>query len=146
MIIEITCGVQFGSLALVADGIHMSTHALAFLITALAYSYSRKHADDPMYVFGTGKVGDLAAYTSAIILIGIAVYIMYDGIYRFVYPEEIVFEKALIVSFVGLSVNIASGLILGKFPCIQFIFSFSTSIFSNFVPSFSKRSATQLLV
>jgi len=113
MVIEITCGVQFGSLALVADGIHMSTHALAFLITAVAYSYSRKHADDPMYVFGTGKVGDLAAYSSAIILIGIAVYIMYDGIYRFVYPEEIEFEKALIVSFVGLTVNIASGLILG---------------------------------
>ena len=113
MVIEITCGVQFGSLALVADGIHLSTHALAFFITAVAYSYSRKHADDPMYVFGTGKVGDLAAYTSAIILIGIAIYIFYDGIYRFIYPEKIEFEKAFIVSFVGLTVNIASGLILG---------------------------------
>ena len=113
MVIEITCGVQFGSLALVADGIHLSTHALAFFITAVAYSYSRKHAVDPMYVFGTGKVGDLAAYTSAIILIGIAIYIFYDGIYRFIYPEKIEFEKAFIVSFVGLTVNIASGLILG---------------------------------
>lgn len=115
MIIEITCGIQFGSLALVADGIHMSTHALAFLITAVAYSYSRKHANNPAYVFGTGKIGDLAAYTSAIILIGIAIYIMYDGIYRIIFPEELVFVNALIVSFVGLSVNIASGLILGSF-------------------------------
>jgi len=114
MIVEITCGLMFGSLALVADGIHMSTHAIAFFITAFAYSYSRKHANSPSYVFGTGKVGELAAYTSALILIGISLYILYDGINRFVYPEDIIFEKALPVAFVGLSVNIASGFILGS--------------------------------
>jgi cation diffusion facilitator family transporter len=115
MIIEITCGALFGSLALVADGIHMSTHAIAFLITALAYSFARKHANNPTYVFGTGKIGELAAYTSAIILVIISLYIMYDGIYRFIYPTKLDYLKALYVSFVGLSVNIASGVILGMF-------------------------------
>lgn len=113
MIIEIICGSLFGSLALIADGIHMSTHTIAFGITASAYSISRKYRNDPRFVFGTGKIGELAAYTSAIILLGISIYIIYDGLYRFVYPQEIVFVKALIVSFVGLSVNIASGFILG---------------------------------
>lgn len=113
MVLEITCGVYFGSLALVADGIHMSTHAIAFFITATAYSYARRHAQDPRFVFGTGKVGELSAYTSAIILIAIALYIMYDGLYRFVKPQPLEYLKALPVAFVGLSTNILSGLLLG---------------------------------
>ncbi|WP_201326342.1 cation transporter, partial [Burkholderia sp. E168m23] len=68
MIAEIVGGTLFGSLALVADGLHMSTHAGAMLIAALAYTYARRHADDPRFVFGTGKLGDLAGFTSAIVL------------------------------------------------------------------------------
>lgn len=116
MIVEITCGVMFGSLALIADGIHMSTHSLAFLITACAYSYSRHKAENPNFVFGTGKVGELSSFTCAIILIGVAIYILYDGISRFVYPATLHFKEALPVAFVGLSVNIASALIL-FLPC-----------------------------
>lgn len=112
MIIEITCGIQFGSLALVADGIHMSTHALAFLITALAYTFSRKHSNNPYFVFGTGKIGELSSFSCAIILIGVAGYILYEGIYRFVNPEELNFLRALPVAFVGLFVNVASAAIL----------------------------------
>eukprot|EP01038_Epipyxis_sp_PR26KG_P012643 gene12643-16951_t len=112
MIIEITCGVAFGSLALIADGIHMSTHAIAFFISASAYSYARVHATDPRYVFGTGKIGELSAYTSAIILVIIALYIFYEGIVRFITPETLKYKEALAVSFIGLSVNILSGLLL----------------------------------
>src|ERR1035438_8051692 len=72
MIVEIVGGSLYGSLALVADGLHMSTHAGAMLIAALAYTYARRHANDPRFVFGTGKLGDLAGFTSAIILALIA--------------------------------------------------------------------------
>ena len=113
MVIEITCGVLFGSLALVADGIHMSSPVIAFFVSATAYSYSRMHVDNPKYVFGTAKIGDLAAYTSALILIGIAIYIIYDGIDRFINPQPLVFLEALYVAFVGLAVNIVSGILLG---------------------------------
>src|SRR4051794_26780211 len=68
MVLEIVGGLLFGSIALVADGLHMSTHAGALLLAALAYSYSRKHATDPRFTFGTGKLGDLAGFTSAVIL------------------------------------------------------------------------------
>jgi Co/Zn/Cd efflux system component len=112
MVIEISCGLLFGSLALVADGIHMSTHVIAFFITASAYSYSRKYAHDERFVFGTGKIGELAAYTSAIILIAIAIYIFYDGINRFIHPKEVDYLNALPVAFLGLFVNIGSGLLL----------------------------------
>ena len=113
MILEIGCGIRFGSLALIADGIHMSTHAFAFLITALSYSYARKHSDDPRFVFGTGKVGDLAAFSSAIILFLIALFIMYEGLYRYLHPQQINYSEAIPVAFVGLTVNILSGAILG---------------------------------
>ena len=78
MIAEIAGGLLFGSIALVADGMHMSTHAGALLLAALAYSYARRHADDPRFTFGTGKLGDLAGFTSAIILAIIAVLIGYE--------------------------------------------------------------------
>src|SRR5215471_16564079 len=68
MIAEIVGGLLFGSIALVADGLHMSTHASALLLAALAYNYARRHADDPRFTFGTGKLGDLAGFTSAIVL------------------------------------------------------------------------------
>src|SRR5215469_515629 len=77
MVAEIVGGFLFGSIALVADGMHMSTHAGALLLAALAYSYARKHADDPRFVFGTRKLGDLAGFTSAVVLVMIAALIGY---------------------------------------------------------------------
>ena len=75
MVAEIAGGLMFGSIGLVADGLHMSTHASALLLAALAYSYARRHADDARFSFGTGKLGDLAGFTSAIVLAMIAVLI-----------------------------------------------------------------------
>ena len=103
---------SLGSLALVSDGVHMSTHATAFFISAMAYSYSKKKANDPRFVFGTGKVGELAAYSSALILFGVSIYIIVSSILRFIYPQSLDLVPSLIVSFVGLSVNVASGLFL----------------------------------
>src|SRR6201985_3871661 len=82
MVAEIVGGLLFGSIALVADGLHMSTHAGALLLAALAYTYARRHADDPRFTFGTGKLGDLAGFTSAIILAMIALLIGYGAITR----------------------------------------------------------------
>src|SRR5208282_1167240 len=82
MAVEIIGGLLFGSIALVADGLHMSTHAGALLLAALAYSYARKHATDPRFSFGTGKLGDLAGFTSAIVLAMIALVIGYAAVQR----------------------------------------------------------------
>jgi cation diffusion facilitator family transporter len=108
MLIEIVGGSLFGSLALVADGLHMSTHAGAMLIAALAYTYARKHAADPRFVFGTGKLGDLAGFTSAIALAMIALLIGYEAVSRFLSPVPIHFGEAIPIAVVGLLVNIAS--------------------------------------
>src|ERR1700747_3924345 len=83
MVAEIVGGSLFGSLALVADGLHMSTHAGAMLIAALAYTYARRHAGDTRFVFGTGKLGDLAGFSSAIVLAIIALLIGYEAVSRF---------------------------------------------------------------
>jgi len=82
MIAEIIGGALFGSLALIADGLHMSTHAGALLLAALAYSYARKYANDRNFTFGTGKFGDLAGYSSAIVLAMIALLIAYEAVSR----------------------------------------------------------------
>lgn len=108
MLIEIVGGSLFGSLALVADGLHMSTHAGAMLIAALAYSYARKHATNSSFVFGTGKLGDLAGFTSAIVLAMIALLIGYEAISRLLSPVPIHFGEAIPIAVVGLLVNIAS--------------------------------------
>ncbi|SIT39973.1 Cation diffusion facilitator family transporter [Paraburkholderia ribeironis] len=108
MLIEIVGGSLFGSLALVADGLHMSTHAGAMLIAALAYTYARKHATDSRFVFGTGKLGDLAGFSSAIVLAMIALLIGYEAISRFLSPVPIHFGEAIPIAVVGLLVNIAS--------------------------------------
>lgn len=112
MIAEIIGGSMFGSLALVADGLHMSTHAGAMLIAALAYTYARKHANDPRFVFGTGKLGDLAGFTSAIILAMIALLIGYEAVSRFMSPVPIHFTEAIPIAVVGLLVNIVSAWLL----------------------------------
>jgi len=108
MLVEIVGGSMFGSLALVADGLHMSTHAGAMLIAALAYTYARKHATDSRFVFGTGKLGDLAGFTSAIVLAMIAVLIGYEAVSRFLSPVPIHFGEAIPIAVVGLLVNLAS--------------------------------------
>lgn len=108
MLVEIVGGGMFGSLALVADGLHMSTHAGAMLIAALAYTYARKHASDSRFVFGTGKLGDLAGFTSAIVLAMIALLIGYEAVARFLAPIPIHFDEAIPIAVVGLVVNLAS--------------------------------------
>jgi cation diffusion facilitator family transporter len=113
MITEIVGGLLFGSIALVADGLHMSTHAGALLLAALAYSYARKHADDPRFTFGTGKLGDLAGFASAIILAMIALLIGYDAISRLFEPVPIHFAEAIPIACLGLAVNVASAWLLG---------------------------------
>jgi cation diffusion facilitator family transporter len=89
MLAEIVGGLLFGSIALVADGLHMSTHAGALLLAALAYTYARKHADDRRFSFGTGKFGDLAGFSSAIVLAMIALLIGYEAVSRFFSPVPI---------------------------------------------------------
>jgi len=113
MVIEITAGTVFGSMALVADGWHMSTHAAALLIAALAYGYARKNARNPQFTFGTGKIGDLAGFASAVILALIALLIGWESLVRLYSPVAINFTQAIIVAVIGLLVNLVSALILG---------------------------------
>ena len=112
MVLEIAGGTLFGSIALVADGLHMSTHAGALLLAALAYSYARRHAGDARFSFGTGKLGDLAGFTSAIVLAMISVLIGYEAVTRFVSPVPIHFAEAIPIAVLGLAVNIASAWLL----------------------------------
>jgi cation diffusion facilitator family transporter len=112
MIAEIVGGLLFGSIALVADGLHMSTHAGALLLAALAYTYARRHVDDPRFTFGTGKLGDLAGFTSAIILAMIALLIGYEAVSRILEPVPIHFAEAIPIAVLGLAVNVASAWLL----------------------------------
>src|SRR6202166_3005247 len=112
MVAEIVGGLLFGSIALVADGLHMSTHAGALLLAALAYTYSRTHAHDRSFTFGTGKLGDLAGFTSAIILAMIALLIGYEAVTRIFAPVTIHFAEAIPIACLGLVVNITSAWLL----------------------------------
>lgn len=112
MVLEIVGGWLFGSIALVADGLHMSTHAGAMLLAALAYSAARRYANDPRFTFGTGKLGDLAGFTSAIILAMIALLISYEAISRIFEPVPIHFAEAIPIAVLGLGVNAASAWLL----------------------------------
>jgi Co/Zn/Cd efflux system component len=112
MVAEIVGGLLFGSIALVADGLHMSTHASALLLAALAYRYARRHADDPRFSFGTGKLGDLAGFSSAVVLAMIALLIGYEAISRLFAPVPISFGEAIPIAVLGLIVNIASVILL----------------------------------
>jgi cation diffusion facilitator family transporter len=112
MVAEIIGGTLFGSLALIADGLHMSTHAGALLLAALAYTYARKYANDRNFTFGTGKFGDLAGYTSAIVLAMIALLIAYEAVSRLFNPVPISFNEAIPIAVLGLAVNIASAWLL----------------------------------
>jgi cation diffusion facilitator family transporter len=112
MVAEIVGGLWFGSVALVADGLHMSTHAGALLIAALAYTYSRRYARDERLAFGTGKLGDLAAFTSAIVLAMIALLIGYESIDRLFNPVAIAFNQAIPIAVLGLGINLLSAFLL----------------------------------
>lgn len=113
MCAEIVGGLLFGSIALVADGLHMSTHAGALLLAAIAYSYARRHAHDQRFTYGTGKLGDLAGFTSAIVLVMIAILIGYESVVRLFHPVQIRFSQAIPIAGLGLLVNLASAWVLG---------------------------------
>ena len=112
MLVEIIAGILFGSIALVADGLHMSTHAGALLLAAFAYTFSRRYARDPRFSFGTGKLGDLAGFTSAIVLAMIALLIGYESVARLLKPVPIHFGEAIPIAVIGLCVNVASAWLL----------------------------------
>ena len=112
MVLEIAGGLLFGSIALVADGLHMTTHAGALLLAALAYRYARRHATDPGFTFGTGKLGDLAGFTSAIVLAMISLLIAWEAVGRLLAPTPILFDEAIPIAGLGLVVNIVSAWLL----------------------------------
>ncbi len=112
MIVEIVSGLVFGSMALLADGWHMASHASAMGITAAAYYWGRKHQGNRRFTFGTGKFGDLAGYSSALLLGLIALLMAYESILRFFNPVTIHFNESILVAVIGLLVNLASALIL----------------------------------
>src|SRR5512142_3284466 len=106
MVVEIAAGIGFRSMALLADGWHMSTHVAAFLITALAYRFSRRHAADWRYSFGTGKMGVLGGFASAVLLAVIALFMAGESVHRFFAPLPIRFDQAIGVAVIGLVVNL----------------------------------------
>ena len=112
MVAEIAAGTIFGSMALTADGWHMSTHAAAMLIAALAYMFASRQAHNPRFSFGTGKLGDLAAFASAIVLALVALLIGWESLMRFYAPVDISFPQAITVAAIGLVVNLVSALVL----------------------------------
>lgn len=112
MVIEIVAGWLTGSMALLADGWHMGTHFFALGITAFAYWFARKHKDNPSYSFGTGKVDVLGGYSSAILLVVVALLMGAESVERIFSPESIRFNEALLVAVVGLVVNLVSALLL----------------------------------
>lgn len=112
MVVEITAGSIYGSMALTADGWHMSTHAAALLIAALSYLYAKRHARNPRFTFGTGKLGDLAGFGSAVILGVVALLIGWESLVRLTNPVSIDFTQATVVAIIGLIVNLVSAALL----------------------------------
>ena len=113
MVIEITAGLVYGSMALLADGLHMASHTAALGITTIAYVYTRRCAADSRFCFGTGKVNAFAGYTSAVLLALFALLMAWESINRLFKPVEIAFNQAIVVAVLGLIVNGASMIILG---------------------------------
>lgn len=114
MIVEIIAGLAFGSMALLADGLHMASHTVALGISVFAYVYARRFSSDPRFSFGTGKVNALAAFTSAILLVGFALTMVIESVDRMLNPVQIAFSQALVVAVVGLVVNVVSAWILAS--------------------------------
>jgi cation diffusion facilitator family transporter len=111
--VEIAAGVIFGSMALLADGLHMASHAVALGISAFAYRYARAHARDARFSFGTGKVNALGGFSGAVLLVVFALVMAWESIERILHPVSIAFDQAIAVAVLGLAVNGASVLILG---------------------------------
>tara|TARA_B100001250_G_scaffold207127_1_gene177826 strand:- start:16127 stop:17038 length:912 start_codon:yes stop_codon:yes gene_type:complete len=113
MIAEISGGLLFGSMALLADGLHMAAHVAVLSINVLAYIYTRKNARNENFSFGTGKINTLAGYTSALLLLSVAIFMIWESIERLLSPVEVIFNQAIIISIIGLIVNGVSVFILG---------------------------------
>jgi cation diffusion facilitator family transporter len=113
MVVEIAAGWWFNSMALLADGWHMSSHAVAIGLSAFAYSAARKYKSDPRFAFGTWKIEILAGYTSAVFLIGIAALMAFSSIEHLLSPAPIHYQEAIIIAVIGLVVNIVCAFILG---------------------------------
>jgi cation diffusion facilitator family transporter len=112
MVGEIIAGYLTGSMALLADGFHMATHAGALSVAAAAYSYAKRHAFDRRFSFGTGKVGDLAGFASALVLGVVALGIGVESVLRLYQPIQVAFGEATVIALVGLGVNIVSAFLL----------------------------------
>jgi len=113
MVVEMVAGIAFGSMALLADGLHMASHAVALGISAFAYIYARRHAHDERYSFGTGKVNAIGGFTGAVLLAIFAAMMGCESVGRFIFPVSIAFNQAIFVAFLGLIVNGLSVFILG---------------------------------
>ena len=112
MVVEIAAGLVTNSMALLADGLHMSTHLAALSITVFAYWYARRHADDARFTFGTGKVGTLGGFASAVFLASVALFMVAESIGRLLTPLQIRFDEAIVVACIGLAVNLISAVLL----------------------------------
>lgn len=112
MVVEIVAGLAFASMALLADGLHMASHTAALGIAAFAYVYARRHATDPRYTFGTGKVNALGGFTGAVLLAAFAVFMAAGSIDRIIHPVTIAFDYAIAVAVAGLVVNGVSAVVL----------------------------------
>ncbi len=114
MVVEITTGWWFNSMALLADGWHMSSHAVAIGLSAFAYATARRYATDPRFTFGTWKIEILGGFASAIFLLGVAAMMVTGSVERILHPSPIRYQEAIVIAVLGLLVNIACALILGK--------------------------------
>lgn len=112
MVIELIAGIAFGSMALLADGLHMGSHAIALAISVFAYVYARRNARNPEFSFGTGKVNSLGGFSGALLLAVFSAVMVYESVTRLMFPVSIAFEQAIAVAIVGLVVNGISMLIL----------------------------------
>ena len=105
MVIELVAGVVYGSMALLADGLHMASHTTALGIAVFAYVIARRLASDRRFAFGVGKINSLAGFASAVLLMGFAIVMVTESVDRLIDPQAIAFDQALIVAVVGLAVN-----------------------------------------
>ena len=113
MVVEIASGMWFKSMALLADGLHMASHAAALSVSAFAYIYARRHAHDSRFSFGTGKINALGGYTGAILLALFALLMVWESAERLIHPQSIAFNEAIVVAIIGLLVNLGCVFILG---------------------------------
>ena len=114
MVVEIGAGWWFNSMALLADGWHMSSHVVAIGLSAAAYALSRRYASDPRFAFGTWKIEVLAGFASAVFLVGVALLMAVGSVERLLSPQPIHYREAVVVAVLGLGVNVVCAVILGR--------------------------------